>query len=153
MKEEFLKTDSVDGKEISLSSLGRTKNPELVQAYLDFVFSDNVAFQDKHTGAASLAANSKARHLLWQYIKSNWATVSAQLSSNNVVFDRFVRVGLTKFADSAIAEDIKQFFQDKDTAAYDRALVIVDDSIRTNARYKGREEKLLLEWLQAHGYA
>ncbi|OKL57372.1 hypothetical protein UA08_07691 [Talaromyces atroroseus] len=152
VKEEYLKTDSVDGKEICLSSLGRTKNPELVQEYLDLVFSDHVAVQDVHTGAASLAANSKARHLLWQYMKSNWAAVSTRLSSNNVVFERFVRLGLAKFSDIGVAEDIKSFFQDKDTGAYDRALVIVADSIRTNARYKDREEQLLLEWLQAHGY-
>lgn len=153
VKEEFTKTDSVDGKEICLSSLGRTKNPELVQEYLDLVFSDAVAIQDMHTGAASLAANSKGRHLLWQYIKSNWPAVSERLSSNNVVIERFIRVGLVKFSDNAVAKDIKTFFQDKDTGAYDRALVIVADSIRTNARYKEREERLLLEWFQAHGYA
>lgn len=153
VKEEYLKTDSVDGKEICLSSLGRTKDPELVKEYLDFLFSDKVAIQDIHTGAASLAANSKVRHLLWEYMKNNWGPVSARLSSNNVVFDRFVRLGLAKFTDHAIAEDISSFFQDKDTGAYDRALVIVSDSIRTNARYKERDEKLVLEWLQAHGYA
>jgi aminopeptidase N len=152
VKEEFLKTDSVDGKVICLSSLGRTRNPELVQEYLDLVFSDAVPVQDVHTPAASLAANSKSRHLLWQYMKSNWGPVSARLGSNNVVFERFVRLGLAKFSDVSVAEDIKSFFQDKDTGAYDRALVIVADSIRTNARYKDREEQLLLEWLQAHGY-
>lgn len=153
MKEEYFKTESVDGKEICLSSLGRTKNPELVQEYLDLIFSDKVPIQDIHTGGASLAANSKARYLLWQYMKTNWSAVSARLSSNNVVYERFVRMGLVKFADSAIAEDIKDFFQDKDTSAFDRGLVIVADSIRTNARYREREEKLLSEWLQAHGYA
>lgn len=153
VKEEYIKTDSVDGKEICLSSLGRTKNPELVQEYLDLVFSDIVPIQDVHTGAASLAANSKARHLLWQYMKTNWPAVSKRLYSNNVVLERFVRVGLAKFADNAVAEDIKTFFQDKDTGAFERALVIVADNIRTNAGYKNRDEKVLLEWFQAHGYA
>lgn len=153
MKEEYFKTDSIDGKEICLAALGRTKNPELVNDYLDFVFSDKVAVQDVHNGAASLAANSKVRGLLWEYIKDNWSAVETRLSANNVVFERFVRIGLSKFADHSIADDIASFFQNKDTSAYDRALVIVSDSIRTNARYKERDEKLVLEWLAAHGYA
>ncbi|KAJ5044098.1 hypothetical protein NUH16_000895 [Penicillium rubens] len=153
VKEEYIRTDSVDGKEICLSALGRTKDAALVKDYLDFVFSDKVAIQDIHSGAVSLAANSKVRHLLWQYIKDNWTAVETRLSFNNVVFERFVRMGLSKFADHQISDEIATFFKDKETGAYDRALVIVSDNIRTNASYKEREEALVLEWLQAHGYA
>ena len=152
VKQEYLKTDSVDGKEICLGALGRTKDAELVKDYMDFVFSDKVAIQDVHNGAASLASNPQTRHLLWDYMKTNWASVEARLSANNVVFERFVRMGLSKFADHDIVADIASFFQDKDTSAYDRALVIVADSIRTNAHYKERDEKQVLGWLQAHGY-
>lgn len=153
VREEYLKTDSVDGKEICLAALGRTKDAGLVKDYLDFVFSDKVAIQDVHNGAVSLAANSKVRHLLWEYIKNNWSTVESRLSTNNVVFDRFVRMGLSKFADHQTGDDIAAFFRNKDTGAYDRALVIVSDTIRTNAHYKERDEKSVAEWLVAHGYA
>ncbi|KAL2863461.1 M1 family metallopeptidase [Aspergillus lucknowensis] len=153
VQDEYLKTDSVDGKEICLGALGRTKDAKLVNEYLDFVFSDNVAIQDVHNGAASLATNSNVRHLLWEYLKKNWAPVEARLSKNNVVFERFVRMGLSKFADHNTESDIASFFQNKDTSVYDRALVIVADSIRTNANYKERDERQVLDWLQAHGYA
>lgn len=152
VKDEYLRTDSVDGKEICLASMGRTKDEALVTDYLDFVFSDKVAIQDIHSGAVSLAANSKMRHLLWEYLKNNWTSVSARLGASNVVFERFIRMGLSKFADRAIGEDIAQFFNSKDTAAYDRALVIVQDHIRTNASYKERDEALVLEWLKTHKY-
>ncbi|EED15112.1 aminopeptidase, putative [Talaromyces stipitatus ATCC 10500] len=153
IKEEFVQTDSVDGKEICLSALGRAKNPELIQEYLNFIFSDKVSIQDVHTGAASLANNPIGRYALWEYMKSNWTAVSTRLSANNIVYDRFVRLGLSKFSEVAIADDIAKFFEDKDTGAFERTLVILSDSIRTNARYKERDEKLLLEWMQAHGYA
>lgn len=153
VKEEYIKTDSVDGKEICLAALGRVTDADLVYDYLDFVFSDKVAIQDVHNGAVALAANSKVRHLLWEYMKRNWDAVEARLSANNVVFERFVRMGLSKFADHNIGADIASFFKDKDTSPYDRALVIVADSIRTNANYKERDERLVLEWLQSHGYA
>lgn len=153
VKEEFLQTDSVDGKDICLSALGRTRNPELIQEYLDFIFSEKVLIQDMHTAAAALAANPVGRYALWEYIKTNFTTVSTQLSANNIVYDRFIRVSLSKFSETAIADDIAKFFEDKETGALERTLVILSDSIRTNARYKERDEQLLLEWFQAHGYA
>ncbi|KAL4915575.1 peptidase family M1-domain-containing protein [Aspergillus aurantiobrunneus] len=153
VKNEYLMTDSVDGKEICLAALGRMKDAALVDDYLDFVFSEKVAIQDVHNGAVSLAANSKVRHLLWEYLKKKWDVVETHLSTNNVVLERFVRMGLSKFADHNIGADIASFFQNKDTSAYDRALVIVRDCIRTNANYKERDEKQVLTWLQAHGYA
>ncbi|KAJ5908004.1 Alanine/arginine aminopeptidase [Penicillium taxi] len=152
VKDEYLRTTSVDGKEICLSAMGRTRDPVLVNEYLDFVFSNHVAIQDMHSGAGSLAANSKMRHFLWEYIKANWTTVHARLSSNNVVCERFLRVGLSKFADRKIGDDIAAFFKDKDTTAYARALVIVSDNIRTYSSYKERDEELVLEWLRAHKY-
>lgn len=152
VKQEYLRTDSVDGKEICLAAMGRTKDAALVNDYLDFVFSDKVAIQDMHSGAVSLAANSKMRHVLWEYIKTNWTSVEAQLSSNNVVFERFIRMGLSKFADHKTGDDIAAFFQGKKTGAYERALVIISDNIRTNASYKERDEALALEWLKAHNY-
>jgi hypothetical protein len=136
-----------------LSAMGRTKDVALVQDYLNFVFSDKVAIQDIHNGAVSLAANAKMRHLLWEYIKTNWDMVESRLSSNNVVFERFIRMGLSKFADHQIGDDIAAFFKNKNTGAYARALVIVSDNIRTNASYKERDQALALEWLRAHGYA
>lgn len=143
----------MDGKEICLNALGRTKDPVLVNEYLDLIFSDEVAVQDMHSGAVSLNGNPKVRHLLWEYMKNNWKRVSARLASNNVVFERFVRLGLAGLADDSLASEITAFFEDKDTGAYDRALVIVCDSIHTDARYKTRDEASLLEWLQTHGYA
>lgn len=150
---EYLKTDSVAGKETCLQSLGRTKIPELTNEYLDFVLSDAVAIQDVHNGAMSVGANTKTRNLLWQYIKTNWKTVNEKLSTNNIVIDRFFRTGLNKYADRGIEKDITAFFQGKDTAAYERSLVIISDTVRGNANYKERDESLVLEWLKAHGYA
>lgn len=152
VKDEYLRTDSVDGKVICMSALGRITDAALVKDYLDFAFSDKVAVQDLHSPASSLAANPKTRHLFWAYIKENWDAVSTILSSNNVVFERFIRMGLTEFADHQTNDDISAFFKDKDTLAYERALVIVSDSIRTKASYKERDVALIVEWLQAHDY-
>lgn len=136
-----------------MASLARTTDPEILKEYLEFLISDKVAAQDIHTGAANLAANAKARHAWWDFLKANWSTIEKKLGSNKVVLQRFVKLSLSKFADHGIEQDISKFFEDKDKSGIDRSLIIVSDTVRTNANYKERDEKLILAWLEANGYA
>ena len=153
LQEQFGKTTSVDGKEIILQSLGQVANSELANKYLDFLFSPEVAVQDIHSGASTLAANPKTRRALWDYIRTNWdLIVYPKLSSNMVVLDRFLRITLTTFANDAVAGEIKDFFKSKDNTGYDRSLGVIQDSIKSNAAYRERDSEALREWLSAHGY-
>ncbi|KAJ9641853.1 hypothetical protein H2199_005066 [Coniosporium tulheliwenetii] len=153
VKQEYLTTTSIDGKEICLVSLGRVQTPELANAYLDFLFSDKVAVQDVHSGAASLAANTKTRYLLWEFIKKNWdSKVYPRLSGNMVVLERFLRMSLTKFASLEIEKDIQSFFEGKDNRGYDRGLGVISDTVRSSATYRERDLDTAKEWLGAHGY-
>jgi aminopeptidase N len=153
VKDEYIQTTSVDGKEICLAAMGRTKKHELATDLLDFVTSDSVPPQDAHGVASSLANNNESRIVFWEYTKSKWERVHARLSGSNVVMDRWIKIGLAHYSDFGIEEDIQKFFKDKETKAYERSLVIVSDTIKGNAKYKQRDEQLVLEWLKAHGYA
>lgn len=78
LKKEYRETTSIDGKEITLRAMGRVQTPELISDYFDFLFKE-VATQDVHTGAAALAANTKTRYQLWQYIQDNFDPVKERL--------------------------------------------------------------------------
>lgn len=153
VKQEYTNTKSIDGKDICLSALGRAQTAELIKDFLDFQFSDQVAIQDTHIGSIALAGNVKARDTMWEWIKENWDKVHEKLSDNFVVFDRYLKESLQKFASHETERDIASFFEGKSTKGYDRGLVQVSDSVRTNANYKERDEQLVLEWIKAHGYA
>ena len=153
VQEEYLTTTSIDGKETCLIALGKVQTADLVNNFLDFQFSDKVAIQDVHTGSISLAANSKVRNELWKYIKENWTAVHKKLSANVSTTINYLRTTLSKFASHETEKDIAAFFKDKDTKGYNRGLVEVSDTVRANASYKERDEQLVLEWLEAHGYA
>ncbi|KAF2811700.1 uncharacterized protein BDZ99DRAFT_497372 [Mytilinidion resinicola] len=150
---EYTTTTSIDGKEICLQSLGRVQTPELAQEFLTFLFSSSVAVQDKHSGAIALANNANVRYELWKYIRENWdQTVFPLLSGNMVVLERFLRAGLAKFASFEVAEEIREFFKDKDQRGYDRGLAVVNDTILGQATYRKRDEEVIREWLKANGY-
>ena len=153
IKEEYMKTTSIDGREICLVSMGQVPSADLAKDFMDFQFSDNVAVQDVHFGSASLAANPKARKALWNYVQNDWEKVSKRLSARPIVMNRFLKMGLSKFASQDIEQNFSEFFMDKNTEGWDRAVVQVIDTVRANARYRERDEQLLLEWLKAHEYA
>lgn len=153
IQHEYLTTSSIDGKEICLQSMGRVQTPELAQEFLSFIFSDKVATQDKHSGTIALSANPKVRIEVWKFIQSHWdSDVHPTLSGNLVVLERFLRFGLNKFADQKIADEIREFFKGKDNRGYDKGLDVIDDTIRSNAKYRERDEKVVREWLQAKGF-
>lgn len=153
VKAEFAKTTSVDGKEICIQALGRTKSPELANALLEFVTSEEVAVGDSHGGASAIGNNNQTRDVVWTFTKAQWQRIRDRLGVSNICLDRWIKMALANFSDHKTAEDIKKFFSDKDTKAFERSLDVALNTIAGNANYKQRDEELVLEWLSAHGYA
>ena len=152
VQDEFLTTTSVDGKEITLQSMGQVQTADLAKDYLTFGFS-KVATQDLHSVGVSLANNSKVRDNVWYYIKENFSMIREKLGGNMVVMERFLRMCLQKFASFEMQKDIEAFFEGKDNTGYDRGLAVVSDTIKGNAKYRERDMEVVREWLKAHGYA
>jgi aminopeptidase N len=152
VQDEYLSTVSIDGKEITLQSMGLVQTHDLAKDYLSFAFSGKVAIQDLHSVGASLANNSKTRHAVWEYIKANWDMIREKLGGNMVVLERFLRMSLQKFASHEVEKDIQQFFEGKDNEGYDRGLAVAGDTIRSNAQYRERDLEVVREWLGANGY-
>lgn len=153
VKAEFTKTTSVDGKEICIQALGRTKSSELANALLEFVTSEEVPIQDSHGGVFAVSNNNETRDVAWAFTKTQWKRLLGRLGVSNICVDRWIKMGLVNFSDHKTGEDIRSFFSDKDTKAFERSLEIVQNTITGNANYKQRDEELVLEWLSAHGYA
>jgi len=149
---EYHATTTIDGKEICLASLGRARTPENISIVLELILSDKVKAQDKHTPAISLSNNSEARYMLWEFIRSNWDRVYTQMGGNMVVLDRFLKNSLNKFASRKTADEIKDFFEGKDTTGYDKGLKVVADCIQGNSGYVERDGEEVRKWLKENGY-
>jgi aminopeptidase N len=161
LKKEWFTTKSIDGKEVALSAIGSARDRDLIlKTILPLNFnksppaaaSESVPPSDMHVLAASLSANSAGRDLQWTYLRKHWDETVVKLG-NSVVVDRFVNSTLSKFADTAVIDEIDAFFKDKDTAAFNRTLETVKDKIRGRAAYRERDTAALREWLSANGHA
>lgn len=161
LKKEWYTGSSIDGKDVCLSSLGQTKDAELIKnELLPFLYdtsppapaSESVPSGDMHTLSGSLAANAFARNIQWEYIQANWDKLTIKMA-NPVVLDRFVKISLNKFVDNKFVTEIEQFFEGKDTSSFDRTLEQVKDAVRGRAAYYLRDADILKQWLKANGYA
>jgi puromycin-sensitive aminopeptidase len=65
-------SQSADGKEIALSSIGDVNEPDLIRRTIDFAMSGEIPAQDIHSPFNSLALNPKTRDLLWETMKQHW---------------------------------------------------------------------------------
>jgi hypothetical protein len=149
----YLDTTLLDGREIALGAMGVVPTPDLARKVLDFVFSDDVAVQDKHSAPAILAQNTSVGMANWKYIKEHWEDkVHPQLSGNSVVMERFLKNSLNKYASVEVGKDIGDFFKDKDCRGFDRGLSVIRDTIVGAAKYKERDADRLREWLSSNGY-
>ena len=96
---EYLNSTSVDGKEITLQAMGRVKQQDLVESYLERMITDDIPLQNTHYVSSSLAANSDARPFVWKFVEKNWDTIYKMMSENMVTLNRFVRTALSKYSD------------------------------------------------------
>jgi aminopeptidase N len=152
VKNEYLVTTSIDGREVALQSLGMVQTAELAREYLQFGFSSKVPIQDVHSVGVSLANNAEVRDEVWKYTKTNWTMIRERLACKMVVLERFLRLCMQEFVSFEIESDIKAFFETKDNNGYDRALDIIGDTIKSNARYRNSNAETTREWLLDHGY-
>lgn len=160
LKKEWFNGSSIDGKEVCLSSLGQVRDAEIIKKeLLPFLFdlsppapaSESIPSGDMHSLGSSLAANSSARPIQWEYMQENWDKLTTKMA-NPVVLDRFVKISLNKFVDSKYVGEIEKFFEGKDTSSFDRTLEQVKDAVRGRAAYYARDAGVLKEWLKANGY-
>jgi hypothetical protein len=66
-------SQSADGREIAIASIGDVKSMRLMMRTIEFVLSGEIPAQDIHSPCNSLASNTSARNLWWDHMKESWA--------------------------------------------------------------------------------
>lgn len=143
----------LDSREIALGALGHVSNQRLAEKLISHLADESVIpVMDAHFVGVSLAKNTLARGLLWDFFKANYARLHELMSSNMVVLDRFIKVTLCNFQSFAMEEDVRAFFASKDVHGFERSLSQVLDQIHINAAWVERDLKKVESWLAERGY-
>ncbi|KAG0227531.1 hypothetical protein BGX31_006916 [Mortierella sp. GBA43] len=141
-----------DQQVIALLALGFVQQPELIAEVQALAISEHVRPQDIFYVLAGLAANHASRRLTWEWVKANWTTLANRYKSSMSMLGACVKYPLAQSSDTSLIKDVKEFFEDKDTKDFQRALDQAVEGLNVNSAWVQREQLGLSEWLTANKY-
>lgn len=141
-----------DEKNVALRWLGRSKNPENIKKTLALALSSEVKDQDIYQPISGVRTHREGTEALWTWFKDNYDLLVKKLPPGLSMLSSVVSMCTNNFTSQKQAQEVADFFKDKDTKGFDRALAQTMDSISAKASWIERDAKDVEEWLKKSGY-
>ncbi|CAF0829122.1 unnamed protein product [Didymodactylos carnosus] len=149
LKKLYKTADMMEEQSRLLRSLGQTRNPELIQKTLQFVFEgDNVRMQDSIAGLVGCVSSKIGRDIVWKFLKGNWTKLAERFGEKSSYLVYFVEYGLSDFADEEVSNDIKTFFDNANTPIVTRPINKVVETIHMRSEVLKRDSKAIEEFFR-----
>ncbi|SJX60857.1 probable AAP1-alanine/arginine aminopeptidase [Sporisorium reilianum f. sp. reilianum] len=147
----YRKPETPTHKIAAMLALGASSDAKLLERTVEFLYSSEVKEQDFMYFFAALSNNPKGRRVIWDATKARWDVLSKRFAGN-FSLSRLIEYSFSAFSSEKDAQDVEQFFKDKDTAKFSMGLSQGLDAVRAKARWVERDAKDVEQWLQANGY-
>jgi aminopeptidase N/puromycin-sensitive aminopeptidase len=135
-----------DFQDSALRLLAEFEDPALVQRSLDYAVSSKVRNQDAAIQFSISLEIAATRNQAWDYIKTHWDKVQAQLTTDMGSF----LVGATGgFCSGDARDDVQSFFSTHKVSSSDRALKHAVERINGCIEFRSLQEPNLKQWLAA----
>ena len=144
LEEAYETSNDPEFKNNALRLLGEFRSPQLVKRALDYAMSSKVRNQDAYIQFGLPLANEQTRDQAWDYMKSNWDKVQAQLTTSTGGY----LVSYTGYFCSPEArDDVKSFFMSHKVPASDVSLRHAIEHINGCIEFRSLQEQNLKSWL------
>ena len=130
----------------ALYLLGMFEDPKLILRSLDYAISGKVRNQDVAPQLSVSLGMPASRDIAWDYIKSHWDSVKAQLTTE---LGSYLVSGTASFCSVEKRDDVQEFFSTHKVAAIDMALKRAIERINGCIEFRNLQEANLNEWLAA----
>ncbi|RYO84627.1 hypothetical protein DL764_009293 [Monosporascus ibericus] len=148
----FRTSTNSDERNTALRSLGRAKDPTLIQRTLDFTLSGEVKSQDLYLPTSGLRNHAEGIEALFSWLTEKWPEITKRLSGNPPILSSMVNICTGGFAKPEQLEKIEDFFKDIDTKNFDQSLAQCKDSIRSKIAWLQRDREDVASWVKENGY-
>ncbi|KAH9909190.1 peptidase family M1-domain-containing protein [Xylariomycetidae sp. FL2044] len=142
-----------DERNTALRSLGRARDPALIQQTLDLALSGDVKSQDIYLPAAGLKSHAEGTEALFTWLTNSWPEIHKRLSGNPPILGSMITICTSGFARPEQLEKVESFFADKDTKTFDQSLAQSKDAIRSKISWLQRDREDVAAWVKENGYA
>lgn len=141
-----------DERNTALRTLGRSKDPELMQRTLALALSDEVRSQDIYMPLGGLRTHRAGIEALWEWVTQHWDVLVKRLPPGLTMLGSVVQVCTSSFTHRDQAEMVSSFFAKRSTKGFDQGLAQSLDAIRAKTNWLERDGKDVVEWLEKNGY-
>ncbi|HVZ66690.1 MAG TPA: M1 family metallopeptidase [Patescibacteria group bacterium] len=141
----FQSTKLEEERDRLLRALCLFRDKKLIKKSLTMAFGEGMHGQDSLKAISFILSNRFGRDIAWDYLKSSWGPIVKRFSGGHL-YNRFLQP-LGVFSDNNKADEIKNFFKDKDKTGLERTINQVLEQIESNASWKKRDNQDLSEFL------
>ncbi|KAK5781393.1 hypothetical protein RI543_001235 [Arxiozyma heterogenica] len=143
---------STDEKLAALRTLGRFKEPELLERTLGYLFDGTVLNQDIYIPMQGMRTHKEGVEALWNWTQKNWDELSKRLPPGLSMLGSVVMLATSGFTSLDAKKEIKQFFDNRSTKGFDQSLAQSLDTITSKAQWVNKDRDVVITYLKEHGY-
>ena len=141
-----------DERNTALRSLGRAKDPKLIQRTLDYSMSKEVKDQDVYLPLSGLRTHREGIEAFWAWMKENWEALKKKMPPSFSMLGSVVMMATSGFTHEDQLKDVQAFFKDKSTKGFDRNLAQSVDAMQAKINHLGRDKSDVEAWLKENKY-
>ncbi|KXS98509.1 hypothetical protein AC578_5517 [Pseudocercospora eumusae] len=149
---EYETASSSDERNAALRSLGRARDPELIQRTLAYSLSKHVKEQDIYLPLAGLRAHREGIEAFWAWMKENWDTLKEKMPPSFTLLGSVVSMATSSFTKQEQLDDVNKFFEGKSTKGFDRNLAQSNDAVKAKIGWLERDSDSVTAWLKENKY-
>lgn len=150
---EITHPTALDSREVALASLGHVQVTAFSSVLISYLLKPEIIpIMDSHFIGIPLSTNIHTRDNYLEFFIENYQQFYDLMTTNMVIFDRFVKFTLQSYQTSEKYQQISDLFKHKDIHGFERSVHQVLDNIKINSQWFSRDNEAVKLWLQKQGY-
>ncbi|KAH3667298.1 hypothetical protein OGAPHI_002947 [Ogataea philodendri] len=147
------KTSQISDEQITaLRSLGKFSDEALLDKALSFVLDGTVRKQDIWIPMVGMSGSRIGIEKVFNFLTTNWDQIIKLVPTSLPLFGGVISIAIGRFTKKEHYDQIKAFFADKDTKAFDQKLAQGLESIEGKIKWLERDSENVAQWLKEHKY-
>ncbi|XP_070763201.1 aminopeptidase N-like [Enoplosus armatus] len=135
------------------SALACTKQPWLLNRYLEYTLDPNmIRKQDATSTIVYIANNVVGQSLAWDFVRARWSYIFTQYGGGSFSFSNLINGVTKRFSTEFELQQLKQFKADNAEVGFGSGSLAVDQSIErtiANIKWIAENKQNVLDWFKA----
>jgi len=145
LKNLYFESNLQEEKVRLLTSMGKFRQREIINELLDFIFSDNVRYQDVTIAISSVSSTPLGLDLAWNFFKKNYKEFERRFGYGHSM-PNIIKAICSKFSSIEKFDEVNAFFMKNTPKNAKRAIEQSLEAIKINYNFVKNNEKTLNQW-------